>query len=75
MDAVRVLGGPYDGLEIDADGLFGGRLPAEVVMPSGPARTRHAFYDLDIDARGECYRYARSTDPPPLGRARYVSRN
>ena len=54
-DAVRLLGGPHDGAEFDADDLFGGRLPGGLAIAS---RVRVAYYDLDIDAAGPLYRFA-----------------
>ena len=76
VDQVRLLGGPYDGAGIDAVKLFGSELPASLSMPSGPAHARrHAIYELDIDALGECYRHLRSEALPRFAAHLYVSRN
>ena len=53
-DVIRLLYGPYDGGEIDRD-LFGGRLPNSIAVGG---KRRSAYYDLDIDAAGLCYRFA-----------------
>ena len=53
-DVIRFLLGPSDGGEIDAD-FFGGRLPDSLAISS---KVRVAYYDLDIDAAGLCYRFA-----------------
>ena len=52
-DLIRFLFGPCDGGEIEAD-LFGGCLPDSLAISS---KVRVAFYDLDIDAAGPCYRF------------------
>lgn len=64
MDAVRVLGGPYDGAEIDVDYLFGGEPRGKLAIRMKGRRFRLAFYELDIDAAGECYRYVGCPTPP-----------
>lgn len=53
-DVIRFLLGPCDGGEIEAD-FFGGKLPPSLAISS---KVRVAYYDLDIDAAGPCYRFA-----------------
>lgn len=52
-DGLPLVGGPYDGGDLDSD-LFGGRLPNVLVIP---ADGRHAHYVADIDAEGPLYRF------------------
>jgi hypothetical protein len=55
---VRMVGGPFDGEELDLDELFGSRRPQGLVIPFAD---RFALYDFDAEA--ECYRF-RGWDPP-----------
>lgn len=60
-NVLRVLGGPYDGAEIDLDYIFAGRMPDKICIGRSGRNWMHANYELDIDARGPCYRFTHST--------------
>ena len=63
---LRMIGGPYDGGEVDAEYLFAGRTPDKLAIAPSKSPWRAADYDLDIDADGLYYRFV----PPPSPRAR-----
>lgn len=60
IEDVRMVGGPFNGAELDIAELFAGNAPASLAISIGG---RLAVYDFDIDAEGDCYQF-RGYDPP-----------
>ena len=58
VDVLRMVGGPWDGSELDVEDLFAGRMPGALTIGPNQASGRLANYDLDIDSQGTHYRFA-----------------
>lgn len=54
---LRLVGGPYDGSDVDADELFAGELRGRLAIHGRPRWWRVDYYDLDVDADRTHYRY------------------
>lgn len=57
-----MLGGPYDGAEVDPWAIFGEQPPARLAMPRGGVV---AQYELGRDGAGRYYRFAGWRDREP----------
>lgn len=54
---VRIVGGPYDGEEVDADEFFGGESPEKLAIGHSGPDWWIADHELDRDADGLYYRF------------------
>lgn len=61
-----LVGGPYDGGELDVDYIFAGRMPDKIAIHKSGPDWRTASYDLDIDADGPYYRFTGIARPEPV---------
>lgn len=67
---LRILGGPYDGGEVDVEYIFAGKMPDKLAIGRPGPSWGSADYELDIDADGPYYRFAPlpapALDPLPV---------